>query len=54
MTERNSERETKQALKYSFVKKNKKQTWLENKKKNGGGAQKSELSNLDEKKHKNI
>lgn len=52
LTKRNSEWETKQALKASFVKKNKKQEWLENKKNNGGGTQKSEISNPDEKKHK--
>ena len=42
------------ALKDSFVNKNHKQTCLENKKKYGGGAQNSELSNPNEKKHKNV
>ena len=54
LTKRNSEREIEQTLKAYFAKKNKKWAWLENKKKNGGGAQKSKLSNQDEKKHKNV
>lgn len=54
LTERNSERESRQTLKASFVKKNQKQTSLESNKNYGGGAQKSELSNSQEKKHKNV
>lgn len=59
LTERNSERELKQALKAqtlksSFGKKNQKQAWLKNNKKYGGGVQKSRLSNSEEKKHKNV
>ncbi|XP_058746260.1 uncharacterized protein LOC131619139 [Vicia villosa] len=37
-----------------IIEKKKKQAWLENTKKNGGGAQKSEFSNKYEKKHKNV
>ncbi|XP_050900724.1 uncharacterized protein LOC127107480 [Lathyrus oleraceus] len=51
LTERNSEREVKQALKASFGKKNQKQCWPEAKKRQRGGYQKLEASNSDKKKH---
>lgn len=53
MTEKNSEGEVEQALKASSGKKNQKQSWSQAKKKYGGGYQKSEASNSDEKKHQN-
>lgn len=54
MTERNYERESERTLIASFVKKNQKQACLENKKRYGGGVQKLEISNSEEKKHKNV
>ncbi|XP_050875693.1 uncharacterized protein LOC127079338 [Lathyrus oleraceus] len=47
-------KETSTALKAYFVNKNKKQAWLENRKKNGEGVQKPKLSNPYDTKHKNV
>lgn len=49
MNERNFERESEQAMKVSFVKKNKNHEWLEDEKKN---VQNPELSPSEEKKQK--
>src|ERR1044072_3734826 len=51
LTERTSEREVKQAIKASFVKKDQKNFWVEAKNRRGDRFQKSENSTSDEKKH---